>query len=169
MNVLVGTMMRRASVLNVGRTHRFPLIKESSMTVKFIHIRATEFKDNNYRVAPKGGMTIAYKRLANGSTRLGVAVCCQKDHYNMKTGRIKAKGRILSHNPKWAKTLQGDASKERIILIGKIMGVNMLPLNHKWNTRHWVTKYSLDQLNTRNMIPIYHLGKPTLVGESVSV
>ena len=139
------------------------------MTVKFIHIRATEFKDNNYRVAPKGGMTIAYKRLANGDTRLGVAVCCQKDHYNMKIGRIKAEGRMMSNNPKWAKILQGGASKERIILIGKIMGINMLPLNYKWNTRNWVTKYGVERINEERNIRMKYLYEPRQVSESVSV
>lgn len=120
------------------------------MTVKFIHIRNTETvpqSGGKLAVSHMGGMTIAYKHLQNGNTRIGVAVCSDKDHYNMKLGRIKATGRMLSTNRKWVKDIRGEVSPDRIRMIGKIMGINLVPESNKWNKYRWMTKHSVMQHN----------------------
>lgn len=152
------------------------------MTIKFIHIRNTETIPGSggmIQVTPKGGMTIAYKQLSNGDTRIGVSVCCHKDHFNMRVGRIKAEARMLSTNRKWSKTIQGGASLEKIRMVGKIMGINLVPVEDRWNKYRWMTKHSikvhnnntkhLTNIKSNKLLEAYEAVDSLAPGRSLSV
>ncbi|MHA2380662.1 MAG: hypothetical protein ACXADS_15405 [Candidatus Thorarchaeota archaeon] len=123
------------------------------MTVKFIHIRNTEtVPDGTVRAAPKGGMTIAYKH-SGDLVHLAVSVCCERDHFNTKLGRLKAESRLKSANPKWCKKINsGGNYLQRVLVVGKVMGINLAPSSV--SMAQWMTKRSIGEHNKKMEEPV---------------
>lgn len=62
--------------------------------VKFLHYR--HYNEEDGSILPKGGRTVAYVVMDDGTLRWASAKCAKEDRYNKKYGRAKAAGRLLS-------------------------------------------------------------------------
>lgn len=63
--------------------------------MRFIHIRQASPQG----LDPKGGLTIAYDKMAANEVGFHWAKCCSSDVFNKRVGRLIAMGRFMRYGP----------------------------------------------------------------------